>query len=681
MKLRSVLPGASLLAALVGCRGGDEVQGPNVLLVTLSSARADRVGAYGDDQADTPNLDRLAGQGAVFLRAYTSAPATLPALASIHSGLYPPSHGLRLDGDGAMPQALPTLAEQLRDAGYHTVAVSGSALTEPVWGLDQGFDRYLAPSTAGLDPTVLDAQGSLDDAQVVSAALELLEGTAGPTFAWVHLDDARAPHEAPEPCRSEHPRQPYVAELACADAALGRLVEGWDRLFPDSVVVVTADHGVSLGEGGEPGHGLLLHDATLRVPLIVRARGEASLPSDDAERDPVSLVDIAPTVLELVGLDPPASLPGRSLFDEGSEEIYSESSLGSAAFGLAPLAALSIDDGRLVEGAWRGWYPARGLRVASDVDPQLDVQDLHEDLGRLRAGMAERVGDEVCLDGPALDRVLLAGGLPGAPQDAISATDPRDAVELAQLLETARGHVGLGRLWAADRALAALQVRAGDAWAADLLRARLLRQGGRLDEAARLAAAVYESSPSATLALQVAEAHEAAGRWERSAQWYERARAHAPECAAASAGLAHAALALGDRARAEEILAAAPVARHREPALELVEAELLLADDRPYEALELARGAVLALGGTARALSAEAAAWWALGELDEAVTVYQRALAQDRYDMVVRQRLAACLEELGQHVEAARLLQPSGLGDREDETTVPEPLRSSRRPG
>lgn len=671
-----------LVAALSGaCDRSRDPAGPSILLVTMSSVRADRLGVYGYEQSNTPNLDRLGDEGVVFLRAYSPSPSTLPALASIHTGLYPPSHGLRLDGDGALPRSLATLAESFRDGGYQTLAVGGSFLNEAIWGLDQGFTRQLAPSNSGLDPSLLDARGALDDEQVVSLALAALAELRTPVFAWVHLDDVHAPHEAPAPCGGERARQPYEAELACADAALGRLIEGWDRLLPDSVVVVTADHGESLGDGGETGHGLLLQDATVRVPLIVRGHGDVDLSAGDVERDPVSLIDVAPTLLELAGLDAPSAWTGQSMFDGGSDEIYSEAMLGSAAFGLAPLSALTIDDGRLIEGAWQGWYPARGMRVAGDIDPQIDPSDLHDDLGRLRAAMPERVGDEVCLDGPGLERLLFAGGLPGAPQDPLDAQDPRDASDLASLLDQARAHVAAGRLWAADRALAVLESRAPDAGAADLLRARLLRRGGRLDEAAILLVALYESSPSATLALQVAEVHEAAGRWDRAAQWYDRARAHAPECAEASAGLAHAVLAVGRREDAEEILAAAPVAQPDHPALELVAAELLIADGRPFEALELSRSAVMALGGTARALSTEAAAWWALGDLDEAVTVYQRALAVDRYDRVVRTRLAACLEELGQHVEAARLMLPSGLSTRAEGGAVPEPLQRDRRPG
>ena len=318
-----------------------------VLLVTLDTARADRLSPYGFVGTRMPHLERLASQGVLFEQAFSVAPLTLPAHVSLFTGLLPPSHAVRDNADQPLSAAHSTLAERLQSRGFKTGAFVGSVVLQSDRGLAQGFDTYSdVPSRPGAPPT-RQRPGNL----VVDEAIEWLEGTAGaPFLLWAHLYDPHAPYDAPEPYRRAH-TDPYVAELLFADAQLGRLLDALDRLqlADRTVVVVAGDHGEGLGDHGEETHGLLVYDSVLRVPLIVRA------PAIQPRRiaDVVRLVDVAPTVLDLLGVEAPPS-DGTSLVRalNGGRldvEAYAES-LYPARLGLAPVHALRDGRFKLIDG-------------------------------------------------------------------------------------------------------------------------------------------------------------------------------------------------------------------------------------------------------------------------------------------------------------------------------------------
>jgi len=259
----------------------------------------------------TPTLDALAEGGAVFLRAYASTPLTIPSHATLFTGQYPPSHGVRVDGDFVLGADRITLAERFHDAGYFTAAVSAAFPSRSIWGLDQGFDLYLEPSTprgAGSHADQRPANEVVDHAVRVIRAAD--PGT--PTFLWVHLFDPQYPYDPPEPWRSRYRDDPYAGEVGFVDAEIGRLLSYWEDKYAvaDSIVVVTAPQGESLGDGGERTHGILLHDSTLRVPLVVRGPG---MNPGRRSHDPVGLVDVAPTLLDLANLGLHDDLHGGDL--------------------------------------------------------------------------------------------------------------------------------------------------------------------------------------------------------------------------------------------------------------------------------------------------------------------------------------------------------------------------------
>ncbi len=286
----------------------------NVLLITLDTTRADRLGCYGYALAKTPVLDRLAQQGVLFERAYAPVPLTLPSHASMLTGLYPPEHGLHVNGQAALPQGLPTLATELQAAGYETGAFVAAFVLNRKFGLQQGFKTYnddLSQAEAGLH-----GHHQYRDARlVINAALRWLQPRSRkPFLCWVHLFDPHFPYLTHEDQFGEEFKdRPYDAEIAYVDAQIDRLITHLKEsgALQNTLIVIVGDHGESLGEHGELSHGMTVYDATLRVPLLMVSPHEKTQGHRVAE--PVSLVDLTPTVLDRLGMRPLPDVSGRSL--------------------------------------------------------------------------------------------------------------------------------------------------------------------------------------------------------------------------------------------------------------------------------------------------------------------------------------------------------------------------------
>jgi arylsulfatase A-like enzyme/Tfp pilus assembly protein PilF len=325
---------------------GDPGNRLNLLVITLDTTRADRLGAYGYTGIKTPAMDRLAAEGTVFERAITPAPLTLPAHTSLMTGLYPPRHGVRDNGGFFVQDDTLTLAEQLRDSGYRTGAFVGAYVLASRWGLNQGFETYddefdLAKAASGSLGAV-ERPGN----EVADRALAWLEGAAGaPFFAWVHFYDPHSPYRPPDAYGRAYPGQPYLGEIAFTDSQVGRLVEFLEQrgLLDRTVVVVAGDHGESLNEHGEATHGFFLYDATTRVPLIIRA------PKVEPGRVAalVRTVDVMPTVLNLLELPGLGDIDGSTLLPAMNGAVsdlgldaYSEAFYPRFHFGWSELLAL-----------------------------------------------------------------------------------------------------------------------------------------------------------------------------------------------------------------------------------------------------------------------------------------------------------------------------------------------------
>jgi arylsulfatase A-like enzyme/Flp pilus assembly protein TadD len=321
-------------------------KGLNLVVVTLDTTRADRLGCYGFKGIETPNIDGLARDGIVFDHATATVPLTFPSHSSIFTGLVPPHHGVRDNGGFFLDDSRVTLAERLHETGFATGAFVGAWVLERKWGLAQGFDEY--SDAFDLSKYKVVSLGTVQKRgdEVMDDAIKWLDGVERRRFfAWVHLYDPHSPYDPPEPFASRYKSQPYLGEIAYADQVVGRLV-GWLRqkgLLEKTLVVVTADHGESLGDHGESTHAYFVYDATTHVPLVVRTpwgvRGRRAAQ--------VSSVDIMPTVLDLLGLPPQPAIDGRSLareiLDPAAESertAYSETYFPRYHFGWQHLRAI-----------------------------------------------------------------------------------------------------------------------------------------------------------------------------------------------------------------------------------------------------------------------------------------------------------------------------------------------------
>ena len=290
---------------------------PNVILITLDTVRADRMGFLGSKQGLTPQLDALASQGVVFEHAYSQAPITPVSHATILTGTFPQYHGIRNFGD-RLPPSVPFLPEILHAQGYHTGAFVGSIILDPKNGFASGFERGFDVYNAGFhrQKTGERREASMQRRGEVTLGyvLEWLDQQHGsPFFLWFHLWDAHDPYSPPEPFRSRFPNAPYNGCIAYADDIVGKLLDYLrsQGLYDNALIAVAADHGESLGDHGELTHSIFLYDATIHVPLLLKLPGNRFV--GQRVNAAASLVDLAPTLLEALGQMPPPAMQGRSL--------------------------------------------------------------------------------------------------------------------------------------------------------------------------------------------------------------------------------------------------------------------------------------------------------------------------------------------------------------------------------
>lgn len=461
--------GCALVAASCGSSRGQAQQRAStaagerlsVVLVTLDTLRADRLGAYGYAQAETPHLDRLAGLGQRFDQAMAAAPLTLPSHATLLSGRLPQHHGLRLNGAGTLPPELPTLASVLGAAGFRTGAFVGAFVLDRRFGLARGFEVY--DDEIPRDPTRpegLEAERP-GHAVVDAATAWLAQADPRPFFLWVHLFDAHAPYEPPEPYRGRHLDQPYDGEVAELDHQVGRLLEALGRTSQAerTIVAVVADHGEGLGDHGELTHGLLLYEPTVRVPLLLQGPG---LPAGRTVATPVSTADLAPTLAALAGVPFPAlGLDGRDLSaallaggEPAAGDLYAETTYPSL-FGWSPLSAVRRGRFKYIDAPQPELYDL-------DDDPR-EANDLRAVERRTVADLAARLTEltrfsrtasPAGLDAETKARLAslgyVGGGAGGAPG---SGRSPREAAVLFREFEEAHWALLAGRFREASQRL------------------------------------------------------------------------------------------------------------------------------------------------------------------------------------------------------------------------------------
>src|SRR3984893_7823132 len=295
---------------------------PNIILITVDTARADRMGFLGSKLGLTPNLDTLALESVVFTHAYSQVPLTAPSHATILTGTYPQFHQVN-DFQVPLAQDLPYAPAILRAHGYRTSAFVGAMVLDPHAGFARGFDRGFDTYDAGFHQARPgeDRYHSTErrGGEVVAHALAWLnQHPRGPFFMWLHLYDAHDPYDPPEPYKSKYAAAPYDGEIAYVDSSLGKR-QGHSRtrrLDDGAVLAVMADHGEALGEHGEDTHGFFLYDETIHVPLVIKLPGAPSAGKDSAGtkiESRVGLVDVLPTILQAVKNPVSPEVQGGSL--------------------------------------------------------------------------------------------------------------------------------------------------------------------------------------------------------------------------------------------------------------------------------------------------------------------------------------------------------------------------------
>ncbi len=553
---------AALLALTLqaaACGPGGDARGPaagaaaraphDLLLVTLDTARADRFSYAGPSPVDTPVADSLAREGAAFLAALAPSPITLVSHASLFTGQEPPRHGVRNNGEFALAAEAMTLAELLGERGWRTAAFVGAAVLDARYGLDQGFETY-DDAIDGSDAAGMFSYARRSGDRVVEAALDWLAGAGrGRTFVWVHLYDPHAPYLPPEPERSRYAAHPYDGAIAFSDRVVGRLLDGYRRSgrLRDTLVVLTADHGESLGEHGESTHGVFIYDATVRIPLVVRGPGIAA---GTRVHTPVSLIDVMPTVLSAVGIEPPATVTGLDLGPLLRGETspaathFLESLLPRLSYGWSPLYGLRTERWKLIRGVAPELYdlqadPAELVDLAAR-EPEV-VRRLSRDLAARLEVESPATARELEVDA-ATRRQLAALGYvsaPGADRAAAGGEelpDPRRRIAVMERMNAAMSRFSEGDEGGGIADLERIVAAEPGNLAAAFNLAQLRFRSGDYAGAAEAYGAAAELAPAdARYREYQGLALERAGRLEEGLVALERALAIEPDRAGARA--------------------------------------------------------------------------------------------------------------------------------------------------
>jgi arylsulfatase A-like enzyme/cytochrome c-type biogenesis protein CcmH/NrfG len=437
------------LAMTVACSSaggpGPKPTARNLVLITIDTLRADHVGAYGYARARTTALDKIAGGGALFERAFAAAPITLPSHATLITGRYPPGHGAR-DNGMRVSETVPTLATELHAKGFATAAFVAAFPLDHQFGLSRGFDVYG-------DRLPRDADGRLANerpaASVVNDAIAWLTTISNPQsnpqsairnpqfFLWVHLFEPHAPYGDPSSARPILDR--YDEEIATADHEAGRLISALGPAAAHTLIVVAGDHGEAFGEHGEYAHSIFVYDTTLRVPLMMSGPG---IPAGTRVSDPVTLADVAPTVMRALG-SPMRDVDGIDLSPAFSRtplpqrELYAESFAPLVEFGWAPLRSVRAGNWKVIAAPKPELFD-----VANDPGEQVNAILSQAAVAGPLLTRAERYstdglgGNRAQVAGEAAERLRALGYSSGSQsairnQQSATRADPKDRRELA----------------------------------------------------------------------------------------------------------------------------------------------------------------------------------------------------------------------------------------------------------
>jgi arylsulfatase A-like enzyme/tetratricopeptide (TPR) repeat protein len=426
--------------------GFGDFQDYNLLLVTIDTLRADHLPAYGYTKIHTPNLDRLANESFVFEDVVAQVPMTLPSHTCILTGLLPPAHGIRDNAGFILDSKVNTLAETLKSKNYETAAFISAFILDSQFGLDQGFDHYsdnFSLVQANVDSTHVSRRAEETELEVDAW---LRKNSDQKFFLWVHYYDPHDPYDPPEPYKTEYASSLYDGEIAYTDHVFGKLYDLLDQLQlrEKTIVIMTGDHGEGLGDHKEQTHSIFIYNATQHVPLMIR------LPKIKPERikGVVSLVDIVPTVLEWLGVQPDQNMQGRSLIpliegkDHSSRAAYSESIFPELHYGFSPLKRIATDQYEFID--------APNPEVYDRVNDRSELKNLIKEKPEIANALQKRL-DEILKSSqtaakqtqkmdPETEEKLRAMGYVGtivASTPESLKIDPKDKIDLLEAISQA----------------------------------------------------------------------------------------------------------------------------------------------------------------------------------------------------------------------------------------------------
>lgn len=428
---------------------------PNVVVITIDTLRADRIGAYGYAKARTPNIDGLAASGVRFEKAYSPVPITLPSHASLMTGTYPMRTGMHDFSGNKLDPALPTLATLLKAQGYSTGAVVGAAVLDRRFGLNQGFDFYYDNFDFNrMLETNLDAMERPGSVVVDQALGWLRKNSTRRFFLWVHLYDPHHPYNPPAPYNTQFKDDLYNGEIAYTDVQIGRLLGYLRRagLASNTLIVLAGDHGEGLGEHGEKTHGFFIYNSTLHVPLLMKLPGSGAV-AKKVVADNVSLVDVLPTVLDALRMPVPAHVQGRNLMplikgkSEDESHLYAESYLPRLHFNWSELRGIQAGSYRLIDGPKPELYDLSKdpgeLQNLVEQKPAL-AMELRTQLANViqKYSAGGETAQKTSLDPAMAERLQALGyaALPGGSNPTISnrdLPDPKDRIQMYELVSEA----------------------------------------------------------------------------------------------------------------------------------------------------------------------------------------------------------------------------------------------------
>jgi arylsulfatase A-like enzyme/tetratricopeptide (TPR) repeat protein len=592
-----VVGGLLLLSACTKTGTPPAPAGTPVVLISIDTLRADHLPAYGYSGVATPAIDALRRDAILFDDASSPCPLTLPAHASILTGLVPPAHGVRnnlgyrLDG-----AAHPTIARWLKAHGYATGAAVSAFVLAGKTGLADSFDVY---DDAIPQPVSAEAvsQYQRPGGETVRRALGWLDGVqAKPFFLFLHLYEPHSPYEPPEPFRSRYAALPYDGEIAAADAIVGGFVGELNRrgLYDRSIVVLLSDHGEGLGEHGEKEHGIFLYREALHVPLMIKLPGSAR--AGETVKEPVSLVDLVPTLGRLLGVPPPPEADGRPMLHgdvplEAQRRLYAETFYPRIHLGWSPLR--SVWDGRhdFIDSPKPELYD-----LASDPREARNVFSPEDPAARESKRLLERIGGAFAPPAAAspedVKKLAALGYLTGvAPEGKGPLPVPREEIGAIGAIESAYRLAAEGRNEDAVAALRKILAHNPNLFDAQYKLADTLARLDRPADAADAYRRAIAMAPSIAGELSVG-----LGRACLRLQRWDEAEANAAIAMKEHPGPAHAilaraALGRGDLEAAEKEAAGARAVEGSEIDADLVLTEVLLRRGRVQEALAAAEDA------------------------------------------------------------------------------------------